>query len=44
MLRTISFAFALGLLAAVVVPVLTAGTAEAGCTRVYTTAGWITRC
>lgn len=46
MLRKTAFAMALALLTAVVVPVLTAGNAEAQskCSRVYTTSGWITRC
>ena len=45
MLRNVAAALALALFATIVVPVLTAGNpAEAGCTRVYTTSGWITRC
>ena len=44
MLRKTAFVLALALLAAIVVPVLASGPAEAGCTRVYTTSGWITRC
>lgn len=43
-MRKIALALALALLATVAVPVLTGGSAEAGCTRVYTTSGWITRC
>ena len=44
MVRTTLFAFALTLLAAAALPAFNAGTAEAACTRVYTTSGWITRC
>jgi hypothetical protein len=46
MLRKIALTLALALLAAVAVPVLSIGDAEAQskCTRVYTTSGWITRC
>jgi hypothetical protein len=44
MLRKTAFALALALLAATAVPLLAGAPAEAGCTRVYTTSGWITRC
>ncbi len=46
MLRKTALTLALALLAAVAVPVLSIGDAEAQskCTRVYTTSGWITRC
>lgn len=44
MIRTILTALAITLGAAVILPALNLGTAEAGCTRVYTTSGWTTRC
>lgn len=43
-MRKIALALTLALIAAAAVPVLFSGSAEAGCTRVYTTSGWITRC
>lgn len=46
MLRKTALVLALGLMTAVLLPILSAGDAEAQskCTRVYTTSGWITRC
>jgi hypothetical protein len=45
MIRKTALVFAIAVLAATVVPVLfAANQAQAGCTRVYTTSGWITRC
>lgn len=45
MTRKIATILALALFAAAIAPVLFAGNqAQAGCTRVYTTSGWITRC
>ena len=45
MTRSIFAALALTLFAAAIAPALSlGGTAEAACTRVYTTSGWITRC
>ncbi len=44
MVRSLFAALALTLFAAALAPAFNAGTAEAACTRVYTTSGWITRC
>jgi len=46
MLRTTALVLAVALMAAIALPVMTAGDAEAQskCTRVYTSSGWITRC
>ena len=45
MIRKTALVFAVALLAATLAPVLFAASeAQAGCTRVYTTSGWITRC
>lgn len=44
MTRKIAAFLAFALFAAAIAPVLFASPAEAGCTRVYTTSGWITRC
>jgi hypothetical protein len=45
MIRKTALVFAFAVLAATILPVLFAGNeAQAGCTRVYTTSGWVTRC
>lgn len=45
MIRKTALVFAIAVLAATVLPALFAPKqAEAGCTRVYTTSGWVTRC
>jgi len=44
-IKTVSAAFALAIALSIIVPVLvTNQPAEAGCTRVYTSSGWQTRC
>jgi|GEM_PF-6957364 len=46
MLRDTAFILAVALMAAIALPVMTAGDAgaQSKCTRVYTSSGWITRC
>ncbi len=45
MIKIAAAAFALAIALSMLVPVLvTNQPAEAGCTRVYTSSGWVTRC
>ena len=44
-IKTVSIAFALAIAISMIVPILvTNQPAEAGCDRVYTSSGWVTRC